>query len=156
MSEKKYRFVAIPSETASSIRTTRADDEGRPVAVRIDSGSHQCRHCLTLSEPGEPVLLTSYVPFSTRQPYAERGPIFIHQRECPRYSRPSEYPATFPKRAAVLRAYDAADEMIASQVVGDRGAEPVIEELFSDGRVAYLHARNIAEGCFMFRIERGD
>lgn len=153
MEKNDYRFVAIPSEFAASTRRSAA--AGRPSVIpRRDAEPHQCRHCLTLSEPGETVLLASYCPFSSDQPYAERGPIFVHERECARYDRELEYPAQFPRRSAVIRAYDASDAMVAAEAVGDRRAESVIEKLFADPRVAYLHARNVAEGCFMFRIER--
>jgi len=153
MHEKKYRFVAIPSEFAGAVRA--ASREGaRGVVPRRDGERHQCRHCLTLSLPEETVLLASYSPFSTDQPYAERGPIFVHERECERYGRELEYPAEYPKRAAVLRAYDATDEMVAAEPVGDRRVDDVIGKLLADPRAAYLHARNVAEGCFMFRIER--
>ncbi len=153
MNEKKYRFVAIPSEFADSARAT-ARNGGSSVVPRRDVEPHQCRHCLTLSEPGETVLLASYCPFSSDQPYAERGPVFVHERECARYALELEYPAQFPKRSAVIRAYDSGDSMLAAQAVGDRRVESVIEELLGDPRAAYLHARNVAEGCYMFRIER--
>lgn len=157
MNEKKYRFVAIPSEFAAGARASFRDG-ARGLVPRRDGERHQCRHCLTLSEPEEPVLLASYSPFSSDtpadNPYAERGPIFVHERSCERYAREFEYPAEFPKRGAVLRAYDAADGLLAAEAVGDRRVEDVIEKLLADPRAAYLHARNLAEGCFMFRVDR--
>ena len=148
MKDRRFRIVPIPSDFASSVRAHAA-----PMPVR-DGARHQCRHCLTLSQADETVLLASYVPFSTDQPYAERGPVFIHERECERYATENEYPAEFPKRSAVLRAYDAGERMIAAEPVGERRVEDVIDMLLSDPRVSTLHARNLAEGCFMFRVER--
>ena len=66
----------------------------------------------------------------------------------------SESTKTGNDRAAVIRVYDTDDGMVAAEAVGDRRVESVIEKLLGDPRVAYLHARNVAEGCFMFRIER--
>lgn len=153
MNEKKYRFVAIPSEFAAAARAS-ARNGGSSVIPRRDEEPHQCRHCLTLSAPGEAVLLASYSPFASDQPYAERGPVFVHERECERYALELEYPAQFPKRSAVIRAYDAGDSLLAAEAVGDRRVEAVIEKLLGDPRAAYLHARNLAEGCYMFRVER--
>ncbi len=148
MNEKTFRIVPIPSEVASAARADAA-----VIPIR-DGARHQCRHCLTLSTPEETVLLASYAPFSTRQPYAERGPVFVHERQCERYALESEYPAEFPKRAVVLRAYDVSERMIAAEPVGERRVEEVAEKLLSDPRVSFLHARNLAEGCYMFRVER--
>lgn len=148
MKNTGYRIVAVPTDFASSVR---AD----PRAVRrLDGQPHQCRHCLTLSSPGEAVLLASFSPFRTDQPYAERGPVFVHERNCPRYADDSAYPRQFPRRAAVLRAYDGGEALVDARVVGDSDVDALIAELFADTRVAFLHARNVAEGCFMFRIER--
>ncbi len=90
----------------------------------------------------------------TDQPYAERGPVFVHERDCPRYPDDGPYPVGFPKKSVVFRAYDTAETQLESRVVGDAGVDAVIGALFSDSRAAFLHARNVAEGCFMFRIER--
>jgi hypothetical protein len=30
----------------------------------------------------------------------------------------------------------------------------VLAELFADPQVAYVHARNLTYGCYMFRVER--
>jgi len=148
MNEPRYRIVAIASEFASSVRA------GRIASVRtLDGGRHQCRHCLTLSAPDEAVLLASHRPFESDQPYAESGPVFVHERDCPRYPDDGPYPAEFPRRSAVLRGYDAAGAQVESRVVGDDGVDAVIAALFADRRTAFLHARNVAEGCFMFRIE---
>jgi hypothetical protein len=148
MNEPSYRIVPVPSEFAASVRA------GKIPSVRtLDGGRHQCRHCLTLSAPDEAVRLASYSPFATDQPYAERGPVFVHERECPRYPGGGPYPPEFPKRSAVLRAYDSAENQLASRVVGDAGVDAVIGVLFADTRTAFVHARNVAEGCFMFRIE---
>lgn len=143
----------MSSERAAAIRATRRDDEGNPVEVRRDGQPHQCRHCLRLSGADEAVLLASYRPFAASGPYAERGPVFVHERECTRHTG-DVYPPEFPKREVALRAYDAADAMIAAEVVGERDVDAVIATRLHDPRVAYLHARNTAEGCFIFRIER--
>ncbi len=148
MNRPKYRIVAVRSEFASSIRS------GEVPSIRtLDGARHQCRHCLTLSLPGEAVFLASHRPFETDHPFAERGPVFVHERECPRYPDDGPYPPGFPKRSAVLRAYDAAEAQVESRLVGDEGVDAVIAALLADARTAFVHARNAAEGCFMFRIE---
>jgi hypothetical protein len=154
MNEAAFRISPLPAEFVSIVRNTRRDLHGHEVAVRIDQGRHQCRSCLRLTEPNERYWLFSYTPFDSDQPYAETGPIFIHDRECDPYSAIAEYPPEFPRHHAVLRAYNAADEIEDAKLVGERRVEEVIAELFENSCVAYIHARNSEYGCFMFRIDR--
>lgn len=41
-----------------------------------------------------------------------------------------------------------------NQVAEGAAAEAVIDGLFSRPDVAYLHARNVLPGCYMFTVER--
>ena len=149
-----FRIASLPTEFASTVRGGGLDAQGNPGVSRRDSERHQCRQCLTLSLPDETVLLASYRPFPSSQPYAEYGPIFIHQRECEPYVETSAYPPEFPHHTVVIRAYSVSHEIEAATLVGPRRVEDVIAELFENPRVSYLHARNSEYGCFMFRIER--
>src|SRR4051794_31844167 len=50
-----------------------------------------CRRCLRDAEPGEPLVLASYDPFTVRSPYAGEGPVFVHADGCePFHSAPGE------------------------------------------------------------------
>jgi hypothetical protein len=149
-----FTISPLSRDVTSRIRSAMKDDFGHTLSVRRDSSPHQCRACLRLTEPGEGVVLFSYSPFESDQPYAEVGPIFIHERECRPYGEIEEYPATFPRDAVVLRAYDERDEIEDAAFVGRRPVEQAIARLFENPRVSYLHARNSTYGCFMFRIDR--
>jgi hypothetical protein len=149
-----FRITPVSPDAAARIRREMKDDFGHALSVRRDSSHHQCRACLRLTEPGEGFILLSYSPFTSDQPYAEVGPIFIHERDCRPYEATPEYPAEFPREAVVLRAYDERDEIEDAGFVGRRPVEGQIARLFENPRVAYIHARNSTYGCFMFRIDR--
>jgi hypothetical protein len=150
-----FRIVAVDPAIASAVRTERRDAFGNHLAVRRDDARHQCRSCLELTEPGEGFILFSHRPFAEPQPYAETGPVFVHERECRPYARAEEYPPEFPRTNVVLRGYGEGHEIVDARLVADGLVEGAIAELFEDPAVSYLHARNAAYGCFMFRIERG-
>ena len=154
MKEHTFRIVPLSQDFVGEIRSTRKDRNGNAVAVRSDAGRHQCRRCLRLTEPEEPHLLLSYTPFASTQPYAETGPIFIHERECEAYRATAEYPPEFPHHDVALRAYTATDEIADARLVGPDRVEDVIAGLFENDRVSHIHARNGGYGCFMFRIDR--
>lgn len=149
-----FRVSPLTPSFATRIRRDMKDAHGHALAVRRDALRHQCRACLRLTKPGEGFILLSYSPFASDQPYAEVGPIFIHEKECRFDEDAGAYPGEFPREAMVLRAYGAGDEIVDAALVNGRPVEDVIAEFFENPRVAYLHARNGAYGCFMFRIDR--
>src|SRR5437763_619376 len=107
-----FRVVPLSPELAERVRRLRTDDLGLPVLARRDGERHQCRACLELMRTDEAVLLLSFLPFASDGPYAERGPIFIHERACRFAGEEGSYPAELPRRRAVLRAYSEADEIV--------------------------------------------
>jgi hypothetical protein len=88
-------------------------------------------------------------------PYDETGPVFLHAEACagpPHDGFPDDYRG-LPR---VLRAYDAQGRILDGQVIaeGDMHPERTIDEVFSDPRVAFIHARALLAGCFTFTIGR--
>src|SRR5690349_14713046 len=72
------RFVAMPTEVARAFQQGAPDANGQPPERHLSDGDGvPCRHCLTTVAAGDPYLLLAYRPFSTLQPYAECGPIFL-------------------------------------------------------------------------------
>ena len=59
-------------------------------------------------------------------------------------------------RLLSVRAFDGDGMMIDADVVEGTGLEPLIERMFADGRVAYLHVHNARRGCFAARVDRPD
>ena len=150
------RIIPIPTETADRVRRTLRDDFGNILAASAEHGSGPCRHCLTYSEPGEPLLLFSHKPFDEVRPYQEVGPVFVHARRCERYASTEIFPPDFAGRALVLRPYDKDDNIADSQRYAEAGqAVAVAREFLADDNIAYIHARSRTHGCFLFKIERG-
>ena len=150
----RFRIVPLATDYAARLRSTRRDAFGQPVQERRDADPHQCRVCLTLTAPQELYLLLSHRPHPDGALYAETGPVFIHARECAPYAATDRYPAEFPRERVVLKAFSSAHEIVTAEIAGSRPVEAVIDTLLEHPRVAYLHARNDAYGCYMFRIER--
>lgn len=149
-----FRVIPLNGE-AEALRRAAASDQPEKPVVWVDGERHQCRSCLALTLPDEECLLASHRPFSRPQPYAEAGPIFIHRRACEPYKIRDAIPAWFRMIDLVLRAYDRKDQIVGAARVGERPVEAEIAALLADPRVAYLHARNTAYGCYICRIERG-
>jgi hypothetical protein len=90
------------------------------------------------------------------QPYAEVGPIFLHERACARYQSdalPDWFVFLDP---AAIRGYGADGWMRYETGRIVRGGElaAASAEILADPRVAYVHIRS-KFGCFQCRVERG-
>jgi hypothetical protein len=149
-----YRITAIPTAIAERVRAARLDPGGNPVVAVVADSNLPCRHCLTDATPGETMLLLSYCPFDTGGPYREVGPIFIHERACPRYAAGDVIPDQLRRRLLALRGYDRAGNMVAADVVDGREMEPLLDKLLGKDEVAFVHVRNARPGCFACAIDR--
>jgi hypothetical protein len=146
-----YRVSALPTEVAERLRRAAFDDFGNALEPAVQSGP--CRHCLRYALPGERLVLVAYSPFETRNPYRETGPIFLHADGCERYAG-GALPPDFAQRPIVLRAYDAAQTIARAEVVVDGTTEQRIAGLVADPEIAWVHARSLTHGCYLFRIDR--
>lgn len=153
MKANHFRIVPLPSavaEEARRIAHTGAPDH-RTMTVE-EPHTAPCRHCLRWAEPGERVILFPYQSIAPGQPYAESGPIFVHENACPAYDKPQEFPDQF-RRGRTLRAYNERNEIAEAEVVTGE-PEPVIERMFADPAVRFLHVRSATRGCYTFKVER--
>ena len=65
-----------------------------------------------------------------------------------------DLPEVMRKRLLSLRGFSGEGMMVDADVVEGREAEPLIERLFADPQVAYIHAHYARPGCYAARIER--
>lgn len=114
-----------------------------------------CRISLVDAEVGEQLLLLPYCHQPADSPYQASGPIFIRRNATSRADLSlSEVPPYVSGRLMSLRAYDERDWIADAEVCAGSEIEPVIERLFSNPRVRYIHLHNAKRGCFSCRVER--
>jgi Protein of unknown function (DUF1203) len=149
-----YRVVPLTSEVADAARAAALAGVPDHEIITVDTPTgYPCRHCLRWAQLGERVILFPFASIPPGRPYAESGPIFVHAEACPSYAATDEYPADF-RSHRVLRAYNAANDMIDAVVVADDQPEPVIAQLLQNPETAFLQARSATRGCYTFKIER--
>ncbi len=149
------RVSAMPTAIAERIRTRMIDDYGNRLAPQSDDGTGPCRHCLQYAKPGDGLILFSYRPFAEPVLYQEVGPVFIHADACERYSDPDAFPPAFEGRPLILRPYTDQHAIADSQVIAEAGRAPELAAtMLENPDVAYVHARSLSRGCYLFRIER--
>ena len=152
----KLLVQGIPTEHAEQLRAGSPDANGQPALVRTSEGQgNPCRHCLQLIAPGDQKLVAAYRPFLVAQPYAETGPVFLHQRACSRYEA-DELPAWFAHLSpALIRGYGHDDwiRYETADVVPGRELAAACRRILANEDVAYVHIRS-KFNCFQCRVDR--
>lgn len=147
----------IPTERAERIRAGGPDANGQPALLRAVSGQlNPCRHCLQRIPEVEPKLVLSYRPFDAPQPFAETGPIFLHEHGCPHYEG-NELPDWFALvQPALVRGYGHDDwiRYETGAVVPGEELAAACRRILENPEVAYVHIRS-RFNCFLCRVERG-
>jgi hypothetical protein len=153
----KLVVQGIPSGYVERIRHGAPDANGRPALVRTAEGvANPCRHCLGLIAEGDAKLVLAYRPFDAIQPYAETGPIFLHEAACERYGA-AYLPAWFDfMDPAIIRGYGSDDWIRYDTGSVVRGVElgDACRRILADDTVAYVHIRS-KFNCFQCRVDRG-
>ena len=146
----------IDSEFVNLVRSGGTDANGqRALLTKAVGQANPCRHCLQLIAEGDDKLVLAYRPFSALQPYAEVGPIFLHQRECQRFEG-EELPGWFAHlQPALIRGYGQDDwiRYETGNVVSGRELGAECERILNGPEVAYVHIRS-KYNCFQCRVDR--
>lgn len=149
-------YQALPTDRVRVLQRGGLDAYGFQPEVHISDGVDvPCRHCLTEIPAGEAYLILAYCPFPDLQPYAETGPIFLHQSECARHSDATKLPSMFLGWDRLLMRGYGRDHRIVNgtgKVLPTAQIDQQATFLLAEGRVRYLHLRSASNNCFQARI----
>ena len=106
------------------------------------------------ADPGERLLLLNYTHQPADNPYRASHAIFVLEGATRAYDRTDEIPQALRVRTLSLRAFDRNDLMVDADIIDGRQVEDLIERLFADSAVAYVHAHYAKRGCYAGRIDR--
>jgi Protein of unknown function (DUF1203) len=142
---------------ASLLRMT--DDELRAFGAKRyiadTKPGFPCRVSLEDAEPGEEVILTSFIHQPAEEsPYRASGPVFVRRSARQATLPDNVVPEQLRVRVLSVRAYDAGSFMRKATVVDGKELGPVITDLLGDVQVSYLHVHFAAPGCYACRIDR--
>jgi len=144
---QKFRPLFDMSEAALALRNARW------ITVDSDPG-YPCRVSLTDARVGEKVLGLSFCHHDVDSPYRASGPIFIIENSVMAKPAIGEIPVLLRHRSLSVRGYDKDHMMIEAQVTHGAELELILQQLFRNSRVDYIHIHNADPGCFMCSISR--
>jgi len=155
----KLYYTPLPTKKVRALQRGGLDAYGLIVERQISDGSGiPCRHCLANIVNDDEYLILSYSPFTTRQPYAEQGPIFLHAKECAPYKTTKILPAMYkPAGILLLRGYNEDERIVygTGQIAKNKDIATIAADIFRNPDVAFIHARSASNNCFQFKIEKG-
>ena len=153
-----FRYMAIPTPHARDLQSGGVDAHGnKPERTTSDGSGNPCRHCLREIAAGKGMLIAAYTPFTSLQPYAETGPIFVCEEMCGRHDDTAALPRLFENRQSLLMRGYTTDERIfygTGQIVEPEHCRDYLEATFADPKTAFVHIRSASNNCFQCRVER--
>ena len=103
---------------------------------------------------GETALLLNYTHQPADTAYRSSHAIFVREGAEHALDVVDQIPEVIRVRTISLRAFSDAGEMLDADLVPGGEIEPLIETMFGNRDVAYLHAHYAKRGCFAARIDR--
>ncbi len=144
----------VPFEHLFQLSDKELNELGAMRSVATETPGFPCRVSLEDAEVGEELLLLPYLHQSAASPYRASGPIFVRRTAKRRELSPGEIPPYVTHRQISVRAYDAANLMVAAEVCDGALVAESIERHFSMSTVKYLHLHNAKQGCFSCQVNR--
>jgi hypothetical protein len=113
-----------------------------------------CRVSLQDAEVGENLLLMNYEHQPMPTPFRSSHAIYVREGSIPARPEKNEVAEMFRHRFLSVRAFDAAGMIIDADVIDGVSLESLIERMFANESVDYLHVHNAKLGCYVALVER--
>jgi hypothetical protein len=128
--------------------------EHNAVRVTATGPGFPCRISLEDAQAGEPAILLNYTSHDVTTPFRSSYAIYVREQAENVAPLIDAAPPMLEKRTLGLRAFGM-DGMLKDAAVALPGqADEKIRALFEAPEIAYIHAHNAAQGCFLARVER--
>lgn len=152
-----FRITGLPSESFRHLFGLSEAELAKRMVKRYvadEKPGFPCRIEMRDAEPGETLLLLNHVCQPADTPYRASHAIFVREGATHTFDKVDEVPEAMRVRLLSLRAYDADGMMVDADVTEGGGIEILIERLFANPAVSYIHAHNAKRGCYSGRIDR--
>jgi len=152
----RFRISGLPAEPFAELFTLSDEALSQRRAVRVVAdGAHgyPCRISLTDAEPGQSLILLNYEHQPADSPFRSNHAIYIREGE-QQYDRVDDVPDQLRRRLLSVRGFDQQGMLRDADVTQGTALESVIERLFADENIAYLHVHIARPGCYAARVDR--
>ncbi len=147
LSPEPFRHLFGLSEAALAeqgvVRRVVDADSGFPDRIEMREG-----------RPGEVFLLLNHICQPADSPYRATHAIYVRDGAEETYDEVDRVPDVMRQRLLSLRGFDADGMIVDADVAPGTEIETLIERLFANPQIAYIHAHNARQGCYSGRIDR--
>ena len=151
-----FRVSGLPAEPFAELfsLSDEALAERRAVRMVADSDSgFPCRISLTDARRGQTLILLNFEHQPADSPYRSTYAIFVREGE-EQYDRTDEVPDQLRRRLLSVRGFDDQGMLLDADVTPGTELESLIDRLFDNRKIAYLHVHNARYGCYAARVDR--
>jgi hypothetical protein len=151
-----FRLSGLPAEPFAELfsLSDKALSERNAMRVVADHEySYPCRISLTDAELGQSLILLNYEHQPANSPFRSNHAIYIREGE-QQYDRVDEVPDQLRRRLLSVRGFDEHGMLRDADVAQGTALESVIDRLFADDKIAYLHIHMAKPGCYAARVDR--
>ncbi len=152
-----FRITGLSSEPFEALYGKPSSELARLGIERhvADAGSgFPDRVSLRDAQPGESLLLLNFEHQPASTPYRSRHAIYVIEGERRRFDAVDTVPAVLRSRMLSLRGFDERGTMRDADLADGREVEALIERLFANEDVAYVHVHFAKRGCYAARVDR--
>ncbi len=136
-------LYGLPDDQLAMRRAKRVVVVGRGFPERIEMRD---------AEPGETLLLVNYQHQDADTPYRSSHAIYVREGATEAW-KGDRLPDVMRRRLLSLRGFSAEGMMVEADVIDGQAAETVIERIFNNSDVDYIHAHYARPGCYAARID---
>jgi len=151
-----FRITGLAAEPFNELFALSDDALAARQAIRVVADrahGYPCRISLTDAEPGQSLILLNYEHQPADSPFRASHAIYIREGE-EQYDRIDEVPDQLRRRLLSVRGFDAHGMLREADVAQGTALEPLVEQLFADNEIAYLHIHMARPGCYAARVDR--
>ena len=151
-----FRISGLPAEPFAELFTLSDEALSERRAMRVVANrehGYPCRISLTDAEPGQSLILLNYEHQPANSPFHSNYAIYIREGE-EQYDRINDVPDLLRRRLLSVRGFDDQGMLRDADVTQGTALESVIDRLFNDDKIAYLHIHIAKPGCYAARVDR--
>jgi len=151
-----FRLSGLPAEPFAALFRASNQELAALGALRCTADSDSsfpCRISLTDACKGDEVILTHYEHHAVSSPFRASHAIYVRPGE-QRFDAIGQIPPMLRSRLLSVRAFDRGAMLVDADVGPGSDLQPLIERLFGDQRVSYLHVHFARPGCYAARVDR--
>lgn len=152
-----FQITGLPLSQFSALFALSDDELALQGAKRVTADERPgfpCRVSLQDAEIGEKLILLNYEHLPVATPYRSRHAIYVREAATEAHLEVDEVPQQMRTRLLSLRAFDSQGMMKAAEVAPGTAIEQLIEQMFSNPGIAFLHVHNAKWGCYSARVDR--